>query len=259
MAKGRHIGSLLKPEHCRFGLRNRSRYAYSSKRVAMFQISDQRVEQEWVPMLESWGIGSIAISSRDALISNLHITQLILFDLDRYPADIFDIVSLRSSRPIIPLVAVGSEGNEPLKIAMLEAGVEDYIDKSCSTRELVARVRAILRRLDLSTGRLGEHNAVGWSVNATSREVRSPNGLRVFLRKSELDLIRVFIDAPERIFTAEELSTTVFSDHRRRSSAGIARLIGSIRMKFEASGIRAGAIQTVQHRGYRLMRELEAL
>jgi hypothetical protein len=82
MAKGRQIGSLLKREHRRFGPFDRSRYAYSSKKVAMFQISDQRVEQELAPMLESWGIGSIAISSRDALIANLHKTQLILFDLE---------------------------------------------------------------------------------------------------------------------------------------------------------------------------------
>jgi DNA-binding response OmpR family regulator len=259
MAKGRQIGSLLEPEHRRFGLRDSSRYAYSSKKVAMFQISDQRVEQEWSPMLESWGIGSVAISSRDALIANLHKTQLILFDLDRYPSDIFEIVSLKSSRPIIPLVAVGSEGNESLKIDMLESCVEDYIDKSCSTREVVARVRAILRRLDHSAGRLGEHKAAGWLMNATSREVCSPNGVRVFLRKVEFDLMKVFIDSPDRIFTADELSMTVFSDQRRRSSAGITRLIGNIRMKFEASGIRSGAIQTVQHRGYRLIHDLEAL
>jgi two-component system OmpR family response regulator len=259
MVKGRQIGSLLKPEHRRFGLLDRSRYAYSSKKVAMFQISDQRVEREWASMLESWGIGSMAVSSRDELIANLYKTQLILFDLDQYPSDIFDIVSLRSTRPIIPLVAVGSEAKEPLKIDMLEAGVEDYIDKACSTRELVARVRAILRRLDHSTERLGERRAVGWLMNATSREVCSPNGVRVFLRKVELDLMKVFIDSPERIFTAEELSTTVFSDNRRRSGAGIARLIGNVRMKFEASGIRSGAIQTVQHKGYRLIHELEAL
>jgi two-component system OmpR family response regulator len=225
----------------------------------MYQINDSRVEQEWAQALESWGIGNISISSRDALIANLHRAQLVLFDLDRYPSDIFDIVSLRSTRPIIPLVAVGSEGKEPLKIDMLEAGVEDYIDKSCSTRELVARVRAILRRLENSTERLGERRAVGWLMNANSREVCSPNGVRVFLRKVELDLMKVFIDSPERIFTAEELSTTVFSDNRRRSGAGIARLISNIRMKFEASGIRSGAIQTVQHKGYRLIHELEAL
>jgi two-component system, OmpR family, response regulator len=259
MAEGRQIGRLLKQEHRCGVLHDHLRYAYSSKKVVMFQISDQRVKHEWAPMLESWGIGCIFITSGDALIANLHKTLLILFDLDRYPPDLFDIVSFKSSRPIIPLVAVGSDGNEGRKIDMLEAGVEDYVDKACSARELVARVRAILRRLDHSTGRLGEHKAVGWLMNATSREVRSPNGGRVFLRKFEFELMKVFIDSPDRIFTAEELSTMVFSDRHRRSSAGIARLIGNIRMKFEASGVRSGAIQTVQHRGYRLIHELGAL
>jgi two-component system OmpR family response regulator len=259
MAKGRQIGSFVARGPRRFGFRDRPRYAYSPKKVLMYQINDSRVEQEWAQALESWGIGNISISSRDALIANLHRAQLVLFDLDRYPSDIFDIVSLKSSRPVIPLVAVGSEAEAPLKIEVLEAGVDDYVDKSCSARELVARVRAILRRWENSTDRLGEHFDVGWSMDKTSREVRSPNGARVFLSGIEFDLMKVFIDFPDRIFSAEELSMKVFSDNRRRSNAGIARLIGNIRMKFESSSVRARVIQTIQHKGYRLIHELEAL
>jgi two-component system, OmpR family, response regulator len=156
MAKGRQIGRLIMKESNRAGVRDQPRYACSSKKVVMFQLGDSRIEQEWAAMLESWGIGSISVSTEDALIANLHRSQLILFNLVRNSPDILNIVSLKSSRPIIPLVAVGSGAEVPLKIEILESGVEDYIDTSFSAREVVARVRAILRRRENTNHRFGE-------------------------------------------------------------------------------------------------------
>jgi DNA-binding response OmpR family regulator len=94
---------------------------------------------------------------------------------------------------------------------------------------------------------------------ASTREVRSPSGVRVFLNRVEFDLMKMFIEFPDRIFTAEELSRTIFSDNHHRSSAGVIRLIGHIRMKFDALSIQARVIQTVHHRGYRLIYRHEDL
>lgn len=256
MTRGRQIES-LDTRGRRLG--NRSRFAYSQKKVMLFEMSDSPVEQEWAAMLESWGIGSISVSSKDQLIANLYRSQLIFFDLGRYTSDILNIVSLGSSLPIIPLVAVGSEADAAIKIEILEAGIDDYIDKSYSAREVVARVRAILRRREISTYHYGERLIGEWSMDSISREVRSPDGVRVFLSRVEFDLMKVFIQFPDRIFTADELSMTAFSDNRRRSSAGIAHLIGNIRMKFHGSSICAQVIQTIQHRGYRLVDHLNDL
>jgi DNA-binding response OmpR family regulator len=258
MAKGRQIGSLVAEKSHRGGFRDRPRYAYSPKKVVLFQINDRQIEQEWALMLESWGIGSISVSTEDALIANLHRAKLILFGLDRCSLDILSIASLKSSRPVIPLVAVGCEVDGSNRIEILDLGVEDYIEKSSSAREVVARVRAILRRREHSIYRFGEefHR---WSMDACTREVRLPSGERVFLSRAEFDLMKVFIEFPDRIFTAQELSMTVFSDNRQRSRAGVVRLIGNIRMKFDASSIRARVIQTVHHKGYRLICKTEDL
>jgi DNA-binding response OmpR family regulator len=73
----------------------------------------------------------------------------------------------------------------------------------------------------------------------------------------EFDLMKIFVQFPDRIFTAEELAMTAFSDNRRRSSAGIMHLIRNIRMKFHASSIRTRVIQTILHKGYRLIHQLD--
>jgi DNA-binding response OmpR family regulator len=111
------------------------------KKLVLFQFEDSRLESEWSTSLENWGIACEAVASYDLLMARLQVTQLILFNAQ---LGAFSLSSIANKQ--IPLVAIGKNMGTRLKAQLLESGVEDCIETTCHIREMVARVRAILRR-----------------------------------------------------------------------------------------------------------------
>ena len=107
---------------------------------------------------------------------------------------------------IIMLSAVGEEVD---RILGLELGADDYLPKSASPRELIARVRAVLRRQEEARGgapRRGvAYQFLGFSVDALRRQLRAPNGTAILLTAGEYSLLRVFLEHPQRILSRDQL------------------------------------------------------
>lgn len=87
------------------------------------------------------------------------------------------------------------------------------------------------------------------------REVGAPSGASVRLNKVEFDLMRVLIERPNNVFSADELRDAVFLASCRRSNAEIARALSRIRAKLAAINPGVQFIQTIQQKGYRLCNE----
>jgi two-component system, OmpR family, response regulator len=160
----------------------------------------------------------------------------------------------------VPIIFVSAKGSETDRVIGLELGADDYIAKPFGTRELIARVRAVLRRggLERSQAERGQGVAEfdGWSVSFPRRELTSPSGAVVDLTGAEFDLLAALIDHPQRVIARErliELSRTRMGDSSDRS---IDVLVSRVRRKLSSAGKDAPII-TVRGVGYMLNTAVE--
>jgi two-component system OmpR family response regulator len=108
--------------------------------------------------------------------------------------------------PIIMLSAVGEEVD---RIVGLELGADDYLAKPCRPRELLARVRAVLRRrsdaADQAQPGAADYGFLGFNLDSTRRTLRSPSGVVILLSAGEFSLLLAFLTDPRRILSRDEL------------------------------------------------------
>jgi DNA-binding response OmpR family regulator len=155
----------------------------------------------------------------------------------------------------VPIIFISAKGSETDRVIGLEIGADDYLAKPFGTRELIARVRAVLRRggLERNQNQRGEEIAEfdGWQLSFPRRELTSPSGAIVDLTGAEFDLLASLIDHPQRIIARErliELSRTRMGDASDRS---IDVLVSRVRRKLSSTG-REAPIITVRGVGYML-------
>jgi two-component system OmpR family response regulator len=153
----------------------------------------------------------------------------------------------------VPIIFISARGSEADRVIGLEIGADDYLAKPFGARELLARVRAVLRRTgpDRLPGapRESEASFDGWTVNFPRREVRSPTGALVELTGAEFDLLATFLGQPQRVIARErliELSRTRLGDSSDRS---IDVLVSRLRRKLSYAE-QAAPIATVRGVGY---------
>lgn len=147
--------------------------------------------------------------------------DLVLLDLMLAGEDGLSICRRLRTEPLgTPVLMVTAKGDDLDRIIGLEVGADDYLAKPFNPRELVARVRAILRRTrDLhhapASPQAETYRFAGWSLNAGSRSLQSPAGDPVDLTGGEFDLLMVFLTHPQRVLNREQLL-----DWTRGRSAG---------------------------------------
>jgi len=109
----------------------------------------------------------------------------------------------------VPIIMITAKGDDIDRILGLEIGADDYLPKPFNPRELVARVRAVLRRTReahrpaATAGRW--YRFAGWSLDAGSRELLSPDGDTIELTGGEFDLLIALLDHPQRVLTRDQL------------------------------------------------------
>jgi len=162
-------------------------------------------------------------------------------------------------RSDVPIIFISAKGSETDRVIGLEIGADDYLPKPFSTRELIARVRAVLRRGGVErqggVSRQNEAHFEGWSVNFPRRELKSPTGAIVDLTGAEFDLLSSFLSNPQRVIARErliELSRNRLGDSSDRS---IDVLVSRLRRKLQGAGQHA-PITTVRGVGYMLNAEV---
>ena len=107
------------------------------------------------------------------------------------------------------IIMLSAMGEEIDRVLGLELGADDYLAKPCSPRELLARVRAVLRRRDeVRTPGPVKGKAchfLGFTLDEVRRQLRAPNGVSILLTAGEFSLLSVFLDHPQRILSRDEL------------------------------------------------------
>ena len=166
--------------------------------------------------------------------------------------------------PIIMLTAMGSETD---RVVGLEMGADDYVAKPFSARELLARIKAVLRR---GAPRVPEEDGdgdkivsakevlefSGWRLDVGRRELLSPDGVLVELTSGEFDLLHAFLLNPQRVLNRDHLLDLA----RGRVSGPFDRTIdvqvGRLRRKLEIDPKKPELIKTVRGGGYMFASEI---
>lgn len=179
--------------------------------------------------------------------------DLILLDVMLPGTDGLELCRRVRQQSDVPIIFISARGSETDRVIGLEIGADDYLSKPFGTRELIARVRALLRRSsaeprDEQRGK-GVIKFDGWTVVLARRELLSPTGALVELTGAEFDLLISMIDYAGRVIARErliELSRTRVSDSSDRS---VDVLVSRLRRKLSMAGQEA-PIVTVRGVGY---------
>ncbi|HEY3180032.1 MAG TPA: response regulator [Casimicrobiaceae bacterium] len=136
----------------------------------------------------------------------------IVLDLRLAGEDGMDLAKKVRAESAIPIIMVTGRKEEADRVMGLELGADDYITKPFSPRELLARVRAVLRRYkilqDVLPARDEKRRAYrfgGWELNLRTRRLTSPQGERIELTNGEFSLLQAFCAAPGRILSRDQL------------------------------------------------------
>jgi two-component system, OmpR family, response regulator len=203
--------------------------------------------------LNEHDLPAIGASNRSELSRNIQVgPALIVLDLQLGQVDGLDVLrDLRSNSDVPVIIITGKRTDEIDRVTGLELGADDYILKPFSPRELLARIRAVLRRrhaLNRHRGR-GGYRFAGWRLERLGRKLTDPNGNLVPIAKSDFALLLAFLEAPQLALSREYLlqSTHVHEDIFDRS---IDVRVLRLRRKLEADANGARMIQTAYGIGY---------
>ncbi|MEI4484514.1 MULTISPECIES: response regulator [unclassified Phyllobacterium] len=178
--------------------------------------------------------------------------DMIILDLKLHRDDGLDVLrDLRSSGDV-PVIMTGHQLEESDRVVGLELGADDYLTKPFGMRELLARIRAVMRRRAGSDQRQadrGKWRFGGWELRLKTRQLLDPEGLLVPLTKGEYALLLAFIEAAGRPLSREYLlqATRIHEDIFDRS---IDVKILRLRRKLEADASLPKVIKTERGIGY---------
>jgi two-component system, OmpR family, response regulator len=203
-------------------------------------------------------IRTLAASGREEMVRQLggNDVNLVILDLRLGQEDGLDLLrEIRSSSDVPVIIITGHRRDDIDRVVGLELGADDYLTKPFNLRELLARVRAVLRRFD--TGRTapardperGRFRFSGWQLDRRARQLTDPAGAPVALTKGEYALLLAFLDAPQRPLSREHLlhATRMHEDVFDRS---IDVQILRLRRKLERDPSAPRVIQTERGVGY---------
>lgn len=203
--------------------------------------------------LESSGFKTTLEERGDTAVSLVRKTSfsLILLDLMLPGMEGADVCSEIRKFSNIPIIMITAKVEEIDRIIGLEIGADDYICKPFSPREVVARVKAVLRRYRQQTG--GKNIAVGpLRIDDETREV-SVNGTSLKLTPSEYNILKILLSRPHRVFTRAELIDQVFGYNFEGYERTIDSHIKNLRKKLSVHLPDADVIESVYGVGYKLV------
>ncbi|WP_442679333.1 winged helix-turn-helix domain-containing protein [Sphingomonas sp. ASY06-1R] len=219
---------------------------------------DPAVRHMLVTYLTEHNIRASAVGGRKALMHALAVREPDLVILDPHLGDENGLGILQDvrARSVVPVILIAQDRNDETdRVSALELGADDYLTKPLGLRELLARIRATLRRRTMdrrspAKQREAIFRFAGWSFDQRQRELTSPAGDAVSLTKSEFALLSALVQAPQRPLSREHLlqATRVHEDVLDRS---IDVQIVRLRRKLERDPHAPRFIRTVRGVGYR--------
>jgi len=191
--------------------------------------------------------------------------DLVLLDLRLPGEDGIELAHALRSRATVPIVLLTGRTEEADRVMGLEMGADDYVTKPFSPRELLARVRAVLRRYRVQATLPERDNTrrafrfAGWELNLRTRRLITPTGEHLELSNGEFSLLCAFCRAPQRVLSREQLLSMSRLHEAEVYDRTVDVQIRRLRLKIESDAARPQLILTERGAGYRLASEVETL
>lgn len=198
-------------------------------------------------------IASTCAEVREKVVTNR--IDLIVLDVMLPDGSGLDLCrDLRASRSAIPIILLTALKEDIDRIIGLEFGADDYLGKPFNPRELVARIRAVLRRGPNTAERrpdAGRYSFDGFVADQSTRSVTAPGGESVSLTGAEFDLLLLFLERPGRVLSRDQLLDLTRGGGGEVLDRSIDVLISRLRRKLSAGGA-VDIFKTVRNGGYQL-------
>jgi two-component system, OmpR family, response regulator len=182
--------------------------------------------------------------------------DLVILDLMLRGEDGFSLCRQLRAMSQVPIIMLTAMADHTDRVVGLEMGADDYLTKPFDTRELLARVKAVLRRA--TAGRAPTTPAetrpalcfANWRLDVTRRELRSADDTLVVLSGGEFDLLLAFVEHPHRVLTRDQLLDLSRGTANAAYDRSIDVQVSRLRCKLEADPKNPALIRTVRNGGY---------
>ena len=182
-----------------------------------------------------------------------HQVDICLLDINLPGRDGLTVTRELRGQSDVGIVLVTSKGEQIDRIIGLESGADDYVSKPFDARELLSRVKALLRRVRiqarLKSKGVSRHFS-DWSLNLNKRELKAPNNHRLTLSAGEFNLLLALIDQAGEALTRDELMNKIRNREWYPDDRYIDVLVGQVRRKFRQHSPDQTFISTIHGKGY---------
>lgn len=217
---------------------------------------DREIRQMVADYLRKNGLrASEAADGREMrAVLDTHAIDLIVMDVMMPGEDGLSAARRLTSERGPALIMLSALGTDTDRIIGLEIGADDYLAKPCNPRELLARVRAVLRRRQLAADAASGHlyEFAGWHLDVIRRALRDPHGTYINLSDGEFSLLRTFVEHPQRVLSRDQLLDCARGRDSEVFDRAIDSQISRLRRKINERG-HTELIRTVRNEGYMLL------
>lgn len=166
------------------------------------------------------------------------------------------------ARSQVPIIMLTARGDETDRVVGLEVGADDYVPKPFSPRELLARIKSVLRRSkalppNLRREELRWFRFAGWLLDAVTRNLTAPDGVLIPLGATEFKLLRTLLDHPGQVLTRDQLIELMLSRDADPFDRALDVQVSRLRQRLREDAREPSIIKTVRGQGYVLAAVVE--
>ena len=189
--------------------------------------------------------------------------DLVLLDLTLPGEDGLSLARYLRDKSQIPVIILSGKGDLIDRVVGLESGADDYITKPFELREVLARIRTVMRRADQKGSRPAEERGAatdagpsdklafeGYQLDLARRELQKQDGHVVPLTGGEFELLKVFVEHPNRVLNRDQLLDFVKGQGWAATDRSIDTQVGRLRRKIETDTTNPTLIKTIRGGGY---------
>lgn len=179
--------------------------------------------------------------------------DLIMLDVMLPGEDGFSICRRLRAQATTPIIMLTALGDDIDRVVGLELGADDYITKPFNSRELLARIKSLLRRSSYTSAGPQAQEAMqfeGWHIDPVLRRVRDPNGIHISMTTAEFDVLLAFCRNPGKVLAREQLLGLTHAGLAGPFERSIDVHVSRVRQKIEPNVREPTLIKTVRLAGY---------
>lgn len=225
---------------------------------------DREIRQLLVDYLARNGFDALPAGSGREMwqVLDKHAVDLLVLDLMLPDADGLLLCRELRAKSNLPVLMLTARGEETDRIVGIEMGADDYLVKPFSPRELLARIKGILRRTRSLPPNLKPDTQrclafAGWKLDTATRVLTGADGVATPLSGAEYRLLRILLDHPNRVLQREQLVELIHGREAEPYDRAIDVQISRLRQRLQDDGREARLIKTVRGEGYVLAAAVE--